>query len=201
MKKININTIDWEKTNELVPAIIQNSSTGLVLMLGYMNKEALKNTLETGFVWFYSRTRKKLWMKGETSQNTLTVVDLKLDCDNDTLLVKVIPQGPTCHTGDTTCFKEESEDYSFKELFATISDRKVKLPKKSYTTSLFNAGLDKISLKVAEESLEVIHAAQKETRERVIEETVDLLYHLFVLLAEKEIGFEEIEAEIKKRSK
>ena len=201
MKKIDIKKINWEKGGGLVPAIIQNSSTGLVSMLGYMNQVALKKTLRTGFVWFYSRTKKRLWMKGETSQNTLTVVDLKLDCDNDTLLVKVIPQGPTCHAGNTTCFKEEPKDYSFKELFATISLRKIKLPQKSYTTSLFNAGLDKISLKVAEESLEVIHAAQKETKQRVIEETVDLLYHLFVLLAEKEITLEEVETEIKKRSK
>ena len=201
MKKINIKKINWEKGDGLIPAIIQNSSTGLVLMLGYMNQEALKKTLQTGFVWFYSRTKKRLWMKGEVSKNTLTVINIKPDCDNDTLLIKVLPQGPTCHTGDTTCFKEEPKDYSFKELFATISLRKIKLPKKSYTTSLFKAGLDKISLKVAEESLEVIHAAQKETKQRVVEETVDLLYHLFVLLVEKEVALDEIEAEIKKRSK
>ena len=166
-----------------------------------MNKDALKKTIETDVVWFYSRTKKRLWMKGELSKNTLTVINIKPDCDNDTLLIKVLPQGPTCHTGDTTCFKEESENYSFKELFDTISDRKVKLPQKSYTTTLFKAGLDKISLKVAEESLEVIHAAQKETKQRVIEETVDLLYHIFVLLAEKEIALEDVETEIKKRSK
>ena len=201
MKKIDIKKINWEKGNGLVPAIIQNSSTGLVQMFGYMNKDALKKTIETDVVWFYSRTKKRLWMKGELSKNTLTVINIKPDCDNDTLLIKVLPQGPTCHTGDTTCFKEESENYSFKELFDTISDRKVKLPQKSYTTTLFKAGLDKISLKVAEESLEVIHAAQKETKQRVIEETVDLLYHIFVLLAEKEIALEDVETEIKKRSK
>ena len=201
MKKIDIKKINWEKGNGLVPAIIQNSSTGLVQMFGYMNKDALKKTIETDVVWFYSRTKKRLWMKGELSKNTLTVINIKPDCDNDTLLIKVLPQGPTCHTGDTTCFKEESENYSFKELFDTISDRKVKLPQKSYTTTLFKAGLDKISLKVAEESLEVIHAAQKETKQRVIEETVDLLYHIFVLLAEKDIALEDVETEIKKRSK
>ena len=120
MKKIDIKKINWEKGNGLVPAIIQNSSTGLVQMFGYMNKDALKKTIETDVVWFYSRTKKRLWMKGELSKNTLTVINIKPDCDNDTLLIKVLPQGPTCHTGDTTCFKEESENYSFKELFDTI---------------------------------------------------------------------------------
>src|SRR3989338_1312932 len=201
MKKINIKKINWEKVNGLVPAIIQDPSTGLVLMLGYLNQEALTKTMKTGFVWFYSRTRKKLWMKGETSQNTLKVLDIKLDCDNDTLLIKAVPQGPICHTGDLTCFSEVANNNSIKDLFSTIAGRKKKLPKNSYTTSLFKAGLDKISLKVAEESLEVIHAAQKQSQKRLVEETVDLLYHLFVLLADKNVTLEQVESEIKKRSK
>ena len=200
MEKLNIKKIDWKKVDGLIPAIIQDPSTGLVLMLGYMNREALKKTIGTGRVWFYSRTRKKLWMKGETSENTLTVQEIKLDCDNDTLLVKAIPQGPICHTGDLTCFSETPSD-SIRELFSTIINRKEKLPKSSYTTSLFKAGLDKISLKVAEESLEVVQAAQKQTKTRLIEETVDLIYHLFVLLAEKNVALKEVESEIKKRSK
>ena len=200
MKKLDIKKIDWRKVNGLIPAIIQDPSTELVLMLGYMDQEALKKTIKTGFVWFYSRTKKRLWMKGETSQNTLKLVDLKLDCDNDTLLIRAIPGGPICHTGELTCFSEIPSD-AIRELFSTIVSRKEKLPKKSYTTSLFKSGLDKISLKVAEESLEVVQAAQKQTRERLIEETTDLLYHLFVLLAEKGVTLEQVESEIKKRSK
>ena len=201
MKKIIVKKINWEKVEGLVPAIIQDSSTGLVLMLGYMNQEALTKTMKTGFVWFYSRTKKRLWMKGETSQNTLKVLDIKLDCDNDTLLIKALPKGPICHTGDMTCFSEIPKSDLIRDLFSTIISRKQKLPKGSYTTSLFKAGLDKISLKVAEESLEVIHAAQKQTQKRLIEETADLLYHLFVLLAEKNVSLEQVESEIKKRSK
>ena len=201
MKKIIIKKINWEKVEGLIPAIIQDSSTGLVLMLGYMNQEALTKTMRTDFVWFYSRTKKRLWMKGETSQNTLKVLDIKLDCDNDTLLIKALPQGPICHTGDTTCFSEIPQSDFIRDLFSTITSRKQKLPKGSYTTSLFKAGLDKISLKVAEEFLEVIHAAQKQTRKRLVEETVDLLYHLFVLLADKCVSLEQVESEIKKRSK
>lgn len=201
MKKINIKKINWEKVNGLVPAIVQDTSTGLVLMLGYMNQEALTKTIQTGFVWFYSRTKKRLWKKGETSGNTLKVLKIKLDCDNDTLLIKALPKGPICHTGELTCFSETSINSPIRDLFTTIISRKNKLPKGSYTTSLFKAGLDKISLKVAEESLEVVHAAQKQTQKRLVEETTDLLYHLFVLLAEKGVTLEQVEFEIKKRSK
>ncbi|MFA5750787.1 MAG: bifunctional phosphoribosyl-AMP cyclohydrolase/phosphoribosyl-ATP diphosphatase HisIE [Candidatus Paceibacterota bacterium] len=201
MKKINTKKINWEKVNGLIPAVIQDFSTGLVLMLGYMNQEALTKTMKNGFVWFYSRTRKKLWMKGETSGNTLKVLDIKLDCDNDTLLIKALPKGHVCHTGELTCFFETPTNNPIRDLFTTIISRKNKLPKGSYTTSLFKAGLDKISLKVAEESLEVVHAAQKQTQKRLVEEAVDLFYHLFVLLAEKEITLEQVESEIKKRQK
>jgi phosphoribosyl-ATP pyrophosphohydrolase/phosphoribosyl-AMP cyclohydrolase len=201
MKKTTLKKVNWEKGNGLVPAIIQDPATGLVLMLGYLNKEALAKTLKTGFVWFYSRTKKRLWMKGETSQNTLKVLDIKLDCDNDTLLIKALPQGPVCHSGTMTCFSETGTNNSIRDLFVTILGRKRNLPKGSYTTSLFKAGIDKISLKVAEESLEVIHAAQKQTKQRLIEETTDLLYHVFVLLAEKNVSLESVESEIKKRGK
>src|SRR3989338_3371632 len=148
MTKVNIKKINWEKVQGLIPAIIQDSSTGLVLMLGYMNQEALTKTMKTGFVLFYSRTKKRLWMKGETSKNTLKVLDIKLDCDTDTLLIKALPKGPICHTGDMTCFSEIPNSGSVKDLFSTIISRKQKLPKGSYTTSLFKAGLDKISLKI-----------------------------------------------------
>jgi len=201
MKKISATKINWKKNNGLIPAIVQDSANGLVLMLGYMNEEAFKKTIQTSFIWFYSRTRKKLWMKGEESKNTLRVADIKLDCDSDTILIKAIPSGPTCHTGDITCFKETPKRNVIEDLAKRILDRKNKLPKNSYTTSLFKSGLDRMSLKVAEESLEVIHAAQKETKKRLIEETTDLLYHLLVLLAEKNVSLEEVETEIKKRNK
>jgi phosphoribosyl-AMP cyclohydrolase / phosphoribosyl-ATP pyrophosphohydrolase len=192
------NKIDWKKVNGLIPAIIQDASTGIVLMLGYMDKEALAKTEKTNLVWFYSRTKKRLWKKGETSGNTLQVKDIKLDCDNDALLVKVIPVGPVCHTGNRTCFKEESRN-TLEQLFTLVESRKEKMPRGSYTASLFKAGLEKIALKVAEESLEVVQAAQKETKQRLTEETADLVYHLFVLLVEKGISLNKIEKELKKR--
>lgn len=195
------NKINWEKVDGLVPAIVQDASNGLVLMLGYMNKEALEKTESTGFVWFYSRTKERLWMKGEESGNTLKVKDILLDCDADTLLVKVAPAGPTCHTGKDTCFDETVSGDSLQKLFSTIASRKKNAPAGSYTASLFKAGLDKIALKVAEESLEVVHAAQKETEQRLTEESVDLIYHLFVLLAEKGVDLKDIEEEIRKRQK
>ena len=202
MKNI-IKKIDWKKNGGLVPAIIQDASNNAILMLGYMNRQSLQNTLKTGKVWFYSRSKKRLWMKGETSKNFLAVQEIRPDCDNDTLLIKVRPAGPTCHQGEYSCFGEENRDGSGEllGLFDTIQDRKEKMPKGSYTASLFRAGLEKISLKVAEESLEVIQAANKQTKKRLIEETVDLFYHMFVLLAEKKISLGEIGTEIKKRKK
>jgi phosphoribosyl-ATP pyrophosphohydrolase/phosphoribosyl-AMP cyclohydrolase len=195
------NKVDWNKVNGFVPTIIQDVSSGIVLMLGYMDKAALTKTEDTGFVWFFSRTKKRLWKKGEVSGNVLRVQSMELDCDNDTLLVSVIPAGPTCHTGDVSCFKELRSHNEIATLFSTITERKRDLPRGSYTTSLFNAGLDRIALKVAEESMEIIHAATKQTEQRLIEETVDLFYHLFVLLAAKSIDFSSIEAEMRKRYK
>ncbi|MFA5877019.1 MAG: bifunctional phosphoribosyl-AMP cyclohydrolase/phosphoribosyl-ATP diphosphatase HisIE [Candidatus Paceibacterota bacterium] len=195
-----VRKMDWEKVNGLVPAIIQDAKNGLVLMLGYMNEEALTRTVNTGSVWFYSRTRKTLWKKGETSGNVLSVEDIRVDCDNDTILIKARPTGPVCHTGDTTCFKEEATRNELSLLFGVLEQRKRDLPKDSYTTKLFEAGLDRIALKVAEESLEVIQAATKETRERTIEETADLLYHLFVLLVQKNITLQDVEKELQKRA-
>ena len=195
------NKINWKKVNGFVPAIIEDASSGIVLMLGYLNKEALLKTEKTGFVWFFSRTKKRLWKKGETSGNTLRVKNIRMDCDKDALLVKATPAGPVCHTGDTSCFKEESFNNEIQELFSTIEKRKKELPLESYTASLFKAGINKIALKVSEESLEVIQAATKETKRRVVEETVDLLYHLFVLLVERNIPFQELSKEIDKRKK
>ena len=192
---------NWEKGGELVPAVIVDARTSSVLMVGFMNRESLAKTIQTGFVWFYSRTKGRLWKKGETSGNTLRMTDIKLDCDNDALLIKVIPAGPVCHTGEASCFKEEVLGGELRELFSTIEKRKNDSPKDSYTATLFNAGLDRIALKVAEESLEVIQAATKETKKRLIEESADLFYHFFVLLAEKKASLKDIEAEIRKRKK
>jgi len=200
MKNI-LTKIDWNKGDGLVPAIIQDAMTDTVLMLGFMNREALAKTVKTGNVWFYSRTRSRLWMKGETSKNILRVARLKLDCDNDTLLIKVQPTGPVCHTGDASCFREKKSTNEIRELFSSIEERKKNAPRDSYTASLFKAGIDRIALKVSEEALEVIQAATKETKTRVIEEATDLLYHLFVLLAKKRVSLKEIENEIRKRKK
>ena len=196
-----IKKIDWGKGDGLVPAVIQDVDTGVVLMLGYMNRQSLIETLKTKKVWFYSRSRKRLWMKGETSKNVLNLVDIEIDCDSDTLLIKAKPTGPTCHKGTYSCFGENAKTQELLKLFETIKDRKNKLPKGSYTTSLFKAGLDKMSLKVAEEALEVVHAAQKQTKKRLVEESIDLIYHLFVLLSGKDIDLQDIEGEIKKRRK
>ncbi|KKW47455.1 hypothetical protein A3C21_01425 [Candidatus Kaiserbacteria bacterium RIFCSPHIGHO2_02_FULL_59_21] len=195
-KKLNI---DWKKGGGFVPAIVQDAETRAVLMLGYMNKAALTKTLKTKKVWFWSRSKKRLWMKGEFSRNILQFTGYEIDCDGDALLVKARPAGPTCHTGDYSCFGEKKARDVFAELAAVIAERKKKMPVGSYTTSLFKAGVGKITAKVKEEALEVVKAAKKETKKRLTEETVDLVYHLLVLLAEKNVSFSEIGKEIRKR--
>jgi len=194
-----LSKLDWKKGNGLLPAIIQHAKTRQVLMLGFMNEEALAKTLKTKKVWFYSRTKKRLWMKGETSKHILRVVDVKVDCDNDTLLISAIPNGPTCHTGAISCFDQDGKTFALADLFEVIESRKKANPKDSYTAYLFSKGLAKICAKVKEESGEVIKAATRETRKRLIEESVDVLYHLFVLLSHKKIGLEEIEKEAARR--
>ncbi len=197
-----IKKIDWNKSGGLVSAIIQDATTGTVLMLGYMDRQAFAKTIKTKRVWFYSRSKKRLWMKGETSGNYLKLVKITMDCDGDALLISAEPAGPTCHTGQVSCFGGEfREQNALLELFETILDRKIKMPKGSYTTSLFKEGVFKICSKVAEESGEVIKAATKESRKRLIEESADLLYHLFVLLAEKNIKLNKVYSEINKRKK
>lgn len=183
----------------MIPAIVQDAGTGIVLMLGYMNKDALTRTLDTKKVWFYSRSKKRLWMKGETSGNTLAFVDVKADCDRDTLLVKAVPHGPTCHTGAWSCFEDKQYANILEELYGVITERKQKMPQGAYTTALFAEGLDKICAKVDEESGEVIEAAKNESKKRVIDESVDVLYHLFVLLVEREISLAELLDEVRRR--
>ena len=193
--------LDWKKGNGLIPAIIQHAETGLVLMLGYMNEQALERTIESQKVWFYSRSKRRLWMKGETSGNTLELVDMRADCDHDTLLIKALPKGPTCHTGSVSCFGGTDIQEIFSELYTVLQDRKQTMPDGSYTTALLKEGLRKICAKVDEESGEVIHAAKHESKKRMIEESVDLLYHLFVLLVHKEVRFSELLGEVRRRRK
>ena len=197
--------IDFEKMGGLVPAIIQDADTRQVLMLGFMNEEALHKTMETGHVTFWSRTRQTLWTKGETSGHFLNLVDMKTDCDNDTLLVRVHPIGPTCHTGTDTCWGEQNlpqEGTSLQfltELQDFIYQRKAEMPEGSYTTKLFTLGINKIAQKVGEEALETVIEATHGTNGNLIYEVSDLLYHLLVMLTEKGLRIEEVAAELQKR--
>lgn len=194
--------IDFEKSGGLVPAIIQDADTKTVLMLGYMNKEAYEKTVATGLVTFYSRSRKCLWTKGETSNNFLHLVDIKVDCDNDTLLVKVHPDGPTCHKGTDTCWGEENEKSPLlflAELSEFIEKRHQEMPEGSYTTSLFRDGLNRMAQKVGEEALELVIEATNGTNDRLIYEGSDMLYHLIVLLTHKGLRIEDMAAELRER--
>ena len=194
--------IDFEKSGGLVPAIIQDADTKTVLMLGYMNKEAYEKTIATGLVTFHSRSRKCLWTKGETSNNFLHLVDIKVDCDNDTLLVKVHPDGPTCHKGTDTCWGEENEKSPLlflAELSDFIEKRHQEMPEGSYTTSLFRDGLNRMAQKVGEEALELVIEATNGTNDRLIYEGSDMLYHLIVLLTHKGLRIEDMAAELRER--
>lgn len=193
--------LDFEKMNGLIPAIIQDNYTQKVLMLGFMNKEAYEKTKETGKVTFFSRTKNRLWTKGEESGNFLHVVSVKADCDNDTLLIMVHPEGPVCHKGTDTCWGDKNEqDIMFlKELQDFIDRRRQEMPEKSYTTSLFNSGVNKMAQKVGEEAVETILEACNGTDERLIYEGADLLYHLIVLLTYKGYRIEDLARELKER--
>ena len=193
--------LDFEKMNGLIPAIIQDNYTQKVLMLGFMNKEAYEKTMETGKVTFFSRTKNRLWTKGEESGNFLHVVSVKADCDNDTLLIMVHPEGPVCHKGTDTCWGDKNEqDIMFlKEVQDFIDRRRQEMPEKSYTTSLFNSGVNKMAQKVGEEAVETILEACNGTDERLIYEGADLLYHLIVLLTYKGYRIEDLARELKER--
>ena len=192
--------IDFNKGDGLVPVIIQNAQTMQVLMLGYMNKEALDQTIETKKVTFYSRSKKRLWMKGESSGNTLSVIDIKMDCDHDSILIFVNPKGPTCHTGSTSCFKEETAKGFIYELEKTINDRINSKDSKSYTNELYQKGINKIAQKVGEEAVELVIEAKDSNDELFKNEAADLLYHLLILLKAKDQSFSSIERVLKSRS-
>lgn len=197
-------TIDFEKGQGLVPAIIQDAETKNVLMLGYMNKDAYQKTVETGRVTFWSRTRNTLWTKGETSGNFLNVVEIKNDCDQDTLLIKVHPDGPTCHKGTDTCWGEKNESNPLlflTELQNFIEKRHEEMPEGSYTTSLFESGINKMAQKVGEEAVETIIEAANGTNERLVYEGSDLLYHLIVMLTAKGLSIEDLASELEERHK
>ena len=209
MLNINKMEIDFDKMQGLVPAIIQDAETRQVLMLGYMNRQAYDLTVMTGKVTFWSRTRKTTWTKGETSGNYLHVVDIKNDCDNDTLLIRVNPVGPVCHTGTDTCWGEKntpmhaiSQDRSsnpllfLSELQDFIEERYRQMPEGSYTTSLFRDGLNRMAQKVGEEALELVIEAVNGTDERMIYEGSDMLYHLLVLMTSKGLRIEQMAEEL-----
>ncbi len=222
---LSIDDIVFNPADGLVPAVIQDTSNHQVLMLGYMNREAVQATLDSGNVTFYSRSKQRLWMKGESSGNVLKVVRIQKDCDNDALLVEAKPVGPTCHTGETSCFHEypydagnrsdvssvektadshtgvPANDLSFlSELQDLLYERKEKLPEGSYTSKLFRAGRDKLAQKVGEEAVETVIAA-KNSHEELTYEASDLLFHLMMLLAGEGMKLEDLVAELKKRHK
>ena len=194
--------IDFDKCGGLVPAIIQDAKTKNVLMLGYMNKEAYDKTVKTKKVTFWSRSRNCLWTKGETSGNFLNLVDLKIDCDNDTLLVRAIPDGPTCHKGTDTCWGEDHEQNPLLFLTAPqafINRRHEEMPEGSYTTSLFKDGINRMAQKVGEEALEAVIEATNGSNEKLVYEVSDMMYHLIVLLTSKGLRIEDVAAELAKR--
>ena len=194
--------LDWEKNDGLIPAIIQHAVTGRVLMLGYMNAEALAETLSKELVTFYSRTRKCLWTKGETSGNQLALRDIDVDCDGDTLLVQATPTGPTCHLDKSSCFDRSAEQPGFGfvgQLEVIIGDRIKDQPCDSYTTELINAGVQGIAQKIGEEGVELALAAMQEDRTEITSEAADLLYHVLVLLQHQGMRFTDVAEELENR--
>lgn len=197
--------INWEKVGGLVPAIVQDYQLSQVLMMGYMNPAALEKTGETGQVTFFSRTKERLWTKGETSGNVLQLQNIALDCDNDTLLVKVNPIGPTCHTGTTTCWdgdkQQESQMVWLHQLEQLLAARKDADPESSYTASLYARGTKRISQKVGEEGVEVALAATSGDKAELVCESADLIYHLMVLLQDQGLSMNDVVNKLKERHK
>lgn len=199
-----VSRINWQKVDNMIPAIIQDQQSSQVLMMGYMNQEALEKTLATEQVTFFSRTKQRLWTKGETSGNVLQLVNIALDCDQDTLLIKVNPIGPTCHTGTTTCFDgdaqtQETQLVWLHQLEQLLAERKNADPETSYTASLYARGTKRISQKVGEEGVEVALAATSGDKDELICESADLIYHLFVLLSDQGLSFNDVINKLKER--
>ena len=191
--------IDFKKGDGLVPVIIQNAKTLQVLMLGYMNEQAYKQTQDTGLITFYSRSKKRLWVKGESSGNTLALVEIKLDCDKDTLLILADPKGPTCHTGTTSCFNEKSAKGFIYELEHTINERIDSNDPNSYTNKLYQKGINKVAQKVGEEAVELVIESKDSNDDLFKNEAADLLYHFLILLKAKKVRFHDIEKVLQSR--
>jgi phosphoribosyl-ATP pyrophosphohydrolase/phosphoribosyl-AMP cyclohydrolase len=194
-------TIDFNKLDGLVPCIIQDARTQRVLMLGFMNNEAYEKTLVEKKVTFYSRSKKRLWTKGETSGNFLELVDILVDCDADTLLIKVNPRGPVCHTGSDTCFNESNNEWNLESLEEIISHRKENPKAGSYTSQLFQSGINKVAQKVGEEAIELVIESKDNNEELFLNEAADLMYHYLVLLAAKGVSLSDVNAVLKQRHK
>lgn len=196
-----MSNIDFGKLNGLVPCVVQDAVTNKVLMLAFMNEEAYEKTKREKKVTFYSRSKKRLWTKGETSGNSLELVEIIQDCDNDSLLIKVNPKGPTCHTGADTCFNEKNESWDLTRLEAIIKDRKNNPKEGSYTTSMFKAGINKIAQKVGEEAVELVIEAKDNNKELFLNEAADLMYHYLILLEAKGHSLKDVKEVLKKRHK
>ncbi|GAB1473583.1 bifunctional phosphoribosyl-AMP cyclohydrolase/phosphoribosyl-ATP diphosphatase HisIE [Bacteroidota bacterium] len=188
--------IVFKNETELIPAVIQDDISLKVLMLGYMNRDSFDRSIECGFVTFYSRSKRRLWTKGETSGNYLKIKSIDADCDSDTLLIRVDPAGPVCHTGSVSCFKGRDSEGFINRLEEVVKKRHKEMPSGSYTTSLFNAGVEKICKKLGEEASETIIEVVKGDKKRVVYESADLIYHLLVLLEYCDLSLEDVEAEL-----
>ncbi|MBY5991401.1 bifunctional phosphoribosyl-AMP cyclohydrolase/phosphoribosyl-ATP diphosphatase HisIE [Ferrimonas balearica] len=199
MTQTSLPQIDWDKMDNLVPAVVQHHLTGRVLMLGYMNPEALAKTVETGRVTFYSRSKNRLWTKGESSGHVLELVTLGSDCDNDAVLVQAKPNGPTCHLGVESCFDDDANQPFLNTLAAVVSARRDAPADASYTASLLKGNPRRVAQKVGEEGVEVALAAATNDRENLIDETADLLYHLTVLLEQQQVPMADVVARLAER--
>ena len=199
----NINELAWQKMDDLIPAIIQHAATGAILMQGYMSKESLAATLDTGKATFFSRSKQALWVKGETSGNFLNVQQVLSDCDQDSLLIACTPIGPSCHLGTESCFPEQklTQQNFLSQLEQVIASKKDDDPKESYTAHLFSRGTTKMAQKVGEEGVEVALAAVAETKEDLLGECADLFYHTLVLLADQKIDLSEVMTVLQERHK
>ncbi|GEC79572.1 bifunctional phosphoribosyl-AMP cyclohydrolase/phosphoribosyl-ATP diphosphatase HisIE [Flavobacterium aquatile] len=193
--------VDFSKNNGLIPVIIQNNETQQVLMLGYMNEEAFQKTQKENIVTFFSRSKNRLWTKGETSRNFLKVVSIKEDCDQDALLIQVIPNGPTCHNGTTSCFATEPQIPFLNELENVIENRISNPSSESYVASLFQKGINKMAQKVGEEAVELVIEAKDDNQDLFIGEAADLLFHYLILLQAKNLKLNDIEQELMRRMK
>lgn len=198
---IDSSTIDFSKLNGLVPCIVQDAETGVVLMLGFMNDEALRKTLDEKKVTFFSRSKNRLWTKGETSGNFLHLVDIVADCDRDTLLIKARPAGPACHTGADTCFNESNDTWNLSSLEKVIEDRRINPNPASYTTKLFQSGINKIAQKVGEEAVEVVIEAKDSNDKLFLNEAADLMFHYLVLIRAKGHSLQDVVQVLRERHK